>query len=72
MNHDPVRKALEPYLPDLEFLQESAAGCTVASHNIEFRSDRWYDITKIVRGLGGDWVKANKFMKGHWRIPKSG
>jgi hypothetical protein len=71
MNHDPIRKALAAYLDDLEILQESAAGCTVASHKIKFRSQAWYEITAIVRNLGRDWVKARgRLFRGHWRIPK--
>jgi len=69
--NDKVRKALEPFLPNLLIFQEGSTGCTVASNKINFRDEQWYEVTKIVRGLGGDWVNAHKFMKGHWRIPKS-
>ena len=75
MNHDPIRKALAPYLADLLFLREDAAGVTVKPvrdlHNSDDESFlHWYKINDVIRKLGGSWVKDRKHTQGHWRIPK--
>ena len=73
MDHDAIRKALEPYLADLDILRDDVAGVTVKPFRT-FDDDksflRWYEINDAIKKLGGSWVKATKYTKAHWRIPK--
>ena len=73
MHRDPIRKALEPYLADLDILRDDVAGVTVKLFR-NFDDDkaylRWYEINDAIKKLGGSWVKATKYTKAHWRIPK--
>lgn len=73
MHRDPIRKALAPYLSELLFPREDAAGILIkplrdATDDKSFL--RWYEINDRIKRLGGSWVKPTKFTDGHWRIPK--
>jgi hypothetical protein len=73
MNHDPIRKALEPYLGELGILRDDAGGVTVKpfrDSTVDKSFLRWYEINAGINRLGGSWVKATRFTEGHWRIPK--
>jgi len=70
MESDPVRKLLKPYLADLEILHDDPGGCTVAPWNIEYCDSRWHEINDAIKQLDGSWIKATRFSKGHWRIPR--
>lgn len=74
MDHDAIRKALAPYLSDVDILRDDASGCTVKPFR-SFDGDkgflRWYEINDAIRKLGGSWVKGTRFTKGHWRIPRT-
>ncbi len=77
--HDAIRKALEPYLTNLDILRDDVAGYTV-TFDKPFRHPRelddntfvvWYKVNEIITRLGGSWVTATRFTKAHWRIPKT-
>ena len=73
MDHDAIRKALEPYLSEVDIPRDDVAGVTVKPFRT-FDDDkgflRWYEINDAIKKLGGSWVKATKYTKAHWRIPK--
>ena len=71
MDHDAIRKALEPYLSNLDIIRDDVGGCTITPCRIEFRDDKWYKVDDAIKKLGGSWVMATKFTRGYWRIPKS-
>jgi hypothetical protein len=61
MDQDPIRKALAPYLSDLLFLREDAAGVLVKPvRNLRDSDDEsflyWYKTNDAIRKLGGTWV----------------
>ena len=75
MDRDPTRKALAPYLSDLLFVREDAAGDIVQPLRDLRNSDDesflyWYKINNSIRRPGGSWVSVTKYSHGHWRIPK--
>lgn len=75
MNHDAIRKALAPYLSDVDILRDDVAGVTVKPFrdSLHDESDesflRWFEIDRAIGKLGGTWMRATKYTKGHWRIP---
>jgi hypothetical protein len=68
MDHDAIRKALEPYLSNLDIIRDDVGGCTITPYRIEFQDDRWDEINDAIKKLDGSWVKATKFTRGYWRI----
>ncbi len=71
MDRGPLRKALAPYLSDLEFHREHSAGTTVKPFRDLRNSDDesflyGYKINDVINGLGGCWVAASTYVKGHW------
>jgi hypothetical protein len=73
MHRDPIRKALEPYMADVDILHDDPGGVTVKPYRDSTDDKsflRWYEINSTINRLGGSWVKATRFTEGHWRIPK--
>jgi hypothetical protein len=74
MHSDPIRKALEPYMADLEIRRDYLQGLMVAFHGDRDKDDatwlRWYKINSRINRLGGRWVKATRWERAHWRIPR--
>lgn len=73
MDSDAIREALAPYLADVDILRYDVGGCTVKPFR-SFEDDegflRWYEINDAINKLGGSWIRATKYTKGHWRIPR--
>lgn len=73
MDADRVRSVLEQYLSDLEFPREDAGGILVKplfSQSTDEGFLHWAKIDRVVSRLGGSWIKASRYMEGHWRMPK--
>ena len=66
-----IRKALEPYLSNLDIISDDAGGFTIVPHGIEFQDTRWYAINEPIKKLDGSWVKPTKFTRGYWQILKT-
>ena len=64
-----ILQVLERYLSNLD-IHDDVGGCTIIPYRIEFRDDRWEKINDAIKKLDGSWVKATKFTRGYWRIPK--
>jgi hypothetical protein len=75
LESDPIRRALKQYLADLEIIRDDPGGVTVTTSSDLRNSDNesrfleWYAINAIVSGLGGRWIGATKWSRGHWRVP---
>jgi hypothetical protein len=75
MDTDRIRRALKPYLADLNFVRDDASGCVVAYLG-DRESDqgwlKWFKLDRLItEELGGSWVQQSpRFYKAHWRIPR--
>ena len=74
MNGDTIRKALEPYLSDVDITRDDVSDCTVKPFR-KFEGDegflRWYANNDLItHKLGGSWIRATKYTKARWRMPK--
>lgn len=72
-DRDAIRRALAPFLSDVDILRDDVGGCTVKPYRYADDDEsflRWYEINDAIKKLGRSWVKGSKYTSGHWRIPK--